>query len=710
MASQEQNIEDSSLENSQIQQAQAEDNVVAIQGDNNKFAINQIFLQFFGKPEPPKVDWEWGKQKLNQQLPNICKRLKDTLGYDRTLMDVTAEEQPSWVHRSLQAERTLQVDGQDYGLLNPNIPLIKTFKRDHIAGKLLILGAPGAGKTTALLSLAEQLVREALEKPTTVIPILFELSTWRDDNQNIHDWLVEQLYDLFGGKRKYKRYETWLEQQVLLPLMDGLDELGLERQKKCTIKLKQFSRQYPHIVICCRDKEFDAVDIPNPLPGKVYLKPLADKQIQDYLESKNHSELWSKIQAQPDLRKLLEPTIEDDPGLFRVPLFLKLAADVYDPQKPILNKSDLLEKYIEKQLCPETRKQDRRQDLENRQWAYKTVEEEPDWRQTRKTLSWVARQLNDNHSVELLIEKIQPNWLKNKCQRWQYRLIVGLFVGLTITIVAPILFLLTPTYGIKLEARLLAGLGLGFIFGLISVPILVLCMLKLKDIKPVESLAIKGRKICKAFLVSLFVTGVFTCFICIIVRIIEWTKASVPFIELFVKASVPFIELFVKASVPFIELFVPIILISIPIMVFMFSLLAGLQAELVPKNRIVPNQGTKNSYRNMCILTIIIMPVVFFYTRILEVFMPAIFLEKLPISWNLILLICSIGFCLSAGGGWALIQHIALRIVLKMNGYAPYRFDKFLKYCIERKLLYPVGGRYRFLHRELLNHFDPSKR
>jgi hypothetical protein len=101
-------------------------------------------------------------------------------------------------------------------------------------------------------------------------------------------------------------------------------------------------------VICCRDKEFDAVDIPNPLRGKVYLQPLADKQIQDYLKSKNHSELWSEIQAQPDLRKLLEPTIEDDPGLFRVPLFLKLAADIYDPQQPILNKSNLLERYIEK--------------------------------------------------------------------------------------------------------------------------------------------------------------------------------------------------------------------------------------------------------------------------------------------------------------------------------------------------------------------------
>jgi DNA polymerase III delta prime subunit len=532
MASQEQKIEDSSLENSQIQQAQAGANLLAVQ-------FNFLSDSKPEDPEPPIVDWEWGEKKLKQQLSDIRKRLKDTLGYDRTLMDVTAEEQPSLVHRSLQAERTLHIDGKDYGSLDPNIPLIETFKRDHIDGRLLVLGAPGAGKTTALLSLAEQLMREALEKSKTVIPIVFELSTWRDDNQSIHDWLVEQLYDLFGGKRKYKRYETWLERQVLLPLLDGLDELRLERQKECTIKLKQFACQYQHIVICCRDKEFEAVDIPNPLRGEVYLQPLTDKQIQDYLKSKERSELWPAIQTQPDLRKLLEPTTEGDPGLFRVPLFLKLAADIYDPQQPILNKSDLLEKYIDQQLSGEKRKQDRRQDLEKSNWAYKTVEEEPDWRQIRKTLSWVAQQLNNNHSVELLIEKMQPSWLEGKCQRWQYRLIVGLFIGLTITIVAPISFLLTPTYGTKLEVRLPVGLVLGFVCGLISVPIVVLCMLQLKDIKPVESLEIKGRKICRALKVSLFATMVATFFILIIAKIIGRIIAPIPSIELFVLIIAP---------------------------------------------------------------------------------------------------------------------------------------------------------------------------
>jgi DNA polymerase III delta prime subunit len=471
MASQEQKIEDSSLENSQIQQAQAEGDLVAVQGTNNKVTINNIFVRLFGKLEPPRVDWDWVQKKLNQHSSDICNRLKATLGDDRTLMDVTAQEQTSWVNRSLQAERTLEVDGQDYGSLDPNTPLIETFNRDYVAGQLLILGAPGAGKTTALLSLAKQLVREALEKPKTVIPILFELSTWRDDNQSIHDWLIEQLYDLYPSQRKYKRYETWLEQQVLLPLMDGLDELGLERQKKCTIKLKEFARGYPHLVICCRDRAFEAVKILNPLRGKVYLKPLADKQIQDYLERKNRSELWAEIEAKPDLSKLLEPTPEGDPGLFRVPLFLKLATDVYDPQKPILNKSDLLEKYIDQQLCPKKREQDRHQDLERRKWTYKTVEEEPGCRQVRRTLGWVAQQLNTNHSVELLIEKIQPSWLISEPQKCQYRLWVGMIFGLLLTIMLGLLLGLSTiqTHGPILIMVL--ALTLALINGIIVVPI-----------------------------------------------------------------------------------------------------------------------------------------------------------------------------------------------------------------------------------------------
>jgi hypothetical protein len=405
---------------------------------------------------------------------------------------------------------------------------------------------------------------------------------------------------------------------------------------------------------------------------------LANKQIQDYLKSKNRSELWVEIQARPDLSKLLEPTPEGDPGLFRVPLFLKLAADVYDPQQPILNKSDLLEKYIDHQLCPKTRKQDRRQDLERRKWTYKTVEEEPDWRQVRKTLSWVALQLNNNHSVELLIEKIQPSWLMSERQKCQYRWWVGMIFGLLLTIMFGLILGLytTQTHGPILIMFL--ALTLALIAGIIAVPVLVLTMKNLKDIKSVE--AISKIDNCKIFKIMLVVV--------LVPDLIIWL----------IPQKIPFIW------TPF--------MYAGPIAVLAGILNIWLVADLDIKDRSAPNQGINKSWKNILILTAITIIAVLIHT----IFLGLKISKSLPFSQmqeffsTPLILIPIIWLCILTQGGFALIQYFALRIVLAKHGYAPYRFDKFLNYCVERKLLYSIGGRYRFLHLELLDHFDPLKR
>jgi hypothetical protein len=160
----------------------------------NKFIIDNTFQKLFPPSKASSVDWEWGMKLLKQkQLPEIRKRLADNLGRDRILMDVSIEEQQNWVNRfPLAADQILQIDDRDCGTLDANKMLIETFGRDDIEGKLLILGAPGAGKTTALLSLAEQLVEGAISQRGTVIPVIFELSTWGNDDQSIESWLIEE--------------------------------------------------------------------------------------------------------------------------------------------------------------------------------------------------------------------------------------------------------------------------------------------------------------------------------------------------------------------------------------------------------------------------------------------------------------------------------------------------------------------------------------
>jgi hypothetical protein len=128
---------------------------------------------------------------------------------------------------------------------------------------------------------------------------------------------------------------------------------------------------------------------------------------------------------------MLEPTTEGDPGLFRVPLFVKLVADVYDPQQPISGKADLLDKYVDWQLSRKKREIDRRKELKKFKWAYKTVNNEFDGEKAKNHIRWVARNLQTNNKIDFLVEHLQPSSIKSKsqCYAWLFWLMFfGLFI------------------------------------------------------------------------------------------------------------------------------------------------------------------------------------------------------------------------------------------------------------------------------------------
>jgi predicted NACHT family NTPase len=67
------------------------------------------------------------------------------------------------------------------------------FDQEGVEGRLLILGKPGAGKTTMLLELAKELVQRAEQDLSEPVPILLSLSSWQNDQQSITDWIVAEL-------------------------------------------------------------------------------------------------------------------------------------------------------------------------------------------------------------------------------------------------------------------------------------------------------------------------------------------------------------------------------------------------------------------------------------------------------------------------------------------------------------------------------------
>src|SRR5205823_4484538 len=141
--------------------------------------------------------------------------LQASLPYD-ILLELGLTEHPAMVTRALD----LFVQRPDLAdqVQAPNTRLIDIFDRlDHA---LLILGAPGTGKTTLLLTLARDLLMRATQDPEQPIPVVFPLSSWAKQRRPLADWLVNALRELYDVPRKLS--QAWIAADAILPLLDGL--------------------------------------------------------------------------------------------------------------------------------------------------------------------------------------------------------------------------------------------------------------------------------------------------------------------------------------------------------------------------------------------------------------------------------------------------------------------------------------------------------
>ena len=139
-----------------------------------------------------------------------------------------------------------------------------------------------------------------------------------------------------------------------------------------------------------------------------------------------------------------------------------------------------------------------------------------------------------------------------------------------------------------------------------------------------------------------------------------------------------------------------------------FGLIGGLKDSITMREK--PNQGINNSLQNMLkiILVAIIMSVMALPFKLgMEKAVNTIPNLEQSQSSALVagLLFSLIWFSFEAGGGQALLQHIALRIVMALHNYAPYRYDRFLDHATKHRFIQRVGGRYRFMHDLLRKHF-----
>jgi sugar lactone lactonase YvrE len=683
--------------------------------------------QAVGRPEPVKVP-----QETSQNSQNLIFRMVRKL--------LTFGQSPSEEN------------------LDPQSKIIDIFQREDINGKLLILGNPGAGKTTTLLELARDLITQA-NSTQPFIPVLLELTNWTDEKrQSIEKWLVAELKDRY--KVPPKQTQEWLQKQLLLPMLDGLDELGLERQRTCIQRINQFvqNSSYPHLVVCCRFDEYEqGQEKLKTLNGAVCLQPLNDSQIQQYLRQVGRTSLWQEIKQDETLKELAT-----------TPLLLRFIAAAYPQQTPDLTSESespperrqaylqqIFQTYIDRQL---------RKPLQS-QWYRPGKEPSPE--QTKRWLSFLAKRLREEQKTEFLIEKMQPSWLGNGVKRRIYSkfvgLIFGLIGGLIVGLIGGLIYGLIGglIYGLivglifgligglsskiepieklgwlstkKFKNNLIYGLIVGLIFGLIYGLIFVLIVGLIYGLIGGLSYGLIGGLIfvlIVGLIYGLIVGLIFGLIERLIEGLIGGLSSKIEPIETLGWLSTKkfnnnliygliyglifgLIEGLIYGLIGGLIFGLSYGLIGGLIVGLSYGLIGGLIFGLIVgligglsgpdmQMRDRPNQGIWNSLQNSLVLSGLIFP---FNVLLFILLRWATEPTVEPLDAFILAISMAFLFGVFSGGGLAGIQHVILRFLLQINGDIPWNYERFLGYANERKLVQQIGGRYRFVHDLLREHF-----
>src|SRR5215831_15851469 len=185
-----------------------------------------------------------------------------------------AEERP-W-------EQILELPDQTSRPLPSGRAIVEVF--DEVGCSLLILGAPGSGKTVTLLELTRDLIQRAEPDPSQPIPVVFNLSSWAEKRQPLLDWLTNELSTKYRVPQRIGR--SWLEKNWLLPMLDGLDEVRSQYRATCVEAINGFIDESgaPGMAVCSRLKEYTALPKRLKTGGAICLQPLNWEQVKTYVD------------------------------------------------------------------------------------------------------------------------------------------------------------------------------------------------------------------------------------------------------------------------------------------------------------------------------------------------------------------------------------------------------------------------------------------
>ena len=292
---------------------------------------------------------------------------------------------------------------------------------DGQQGQLLVLGAPGAGKTTLIVELAQALTTRALADTQARLPVVLNVAAWRS-GQSLRDWLAPTLRDLLGASKRFAAQLAASDD--LLLLLDGLDEVAADHRAACVAAINAYLGERelaPPLVVGCRSREYADMGARLVIAGAVELEPLELPAIEQALVGVPAAQgVLLALQTDELLRELAT-----------TPLMVNVLLLAHGGQEvPPIYAQTLEERRValwHAYIC--------------RMFLLRPLKERF-WRVARvlRWLWWLAELLEKQDETDFLLDDLQPHMLSTKGLLLQYKTLVWVFtVFFTTFIYGPII-------------------------------------------------------------------------------------------------------------------------------------------------------------------------------------------------------------------------------------------------------------------------------
>ncbi|MBU2669793.1 hypothetical protein KOI35_40420 [Actinoplanes bogorensis] len=266
-----------------------------------------------GRPDDPR-----NIRRALQQVSRYVQARQAGLLAER--IRLTLGERPDAVRQPMHMVQ--RVSGAEFQL-SDDAGILDVF--DDMDESMLILGAPGAGKTTQLLDLAAALVGRAEQQTAdggpAGMPVLLDLVGWSRPRRSLLDrlsrsdpapprlatWIEHELQERYRIPATVSR--AWLREGRMILLLDGLDEVPDAYRERCVTEINGLDApdRSSRIVVCSREADYDRLTSRLSLQGAVVIRPLTEAQVTAYLSmvSPRLAGVAAVLSADDDLWELL---------------------------------------------------------------------------------------------------------------------------------------------------------------------------------------------------------------------------------------------------------------------------------------------------------------------------------------------------------------------------------------------------------------------